>query len=73
MNNSLSLIKIINGLSKTLTIANKVIPLYKEVKPYINKTNTFLSNINRPKPQTNNIIKKQPVNKENNNLPTFFQ
>lgn len=73
MNNSLSLIKIINGLSKTLTIANKVIPLYKEVKPYINKTNTFLSNINKPKQKNNNISKQQPIQNNNTNLPTFFQ
>lgn len=73
MNNSLSLIKIINGLSKTLTIANKVIPLYKEVKPYINKTNTFLSNINKPKQKNNSIPKQQPIQNNNNNLPTFFQ
>lgn len=73
MNNSLSLIKIINGLSKTLTIANKVIPLYKEVKPYINKTNTFLSNINKPKQKNNNIPKQQPIQNNNTNLPTFFQ
>lgn len=73
MNNSLSLIKIINGLSKTLTIANKVIPLYKEVKPYINKTNTFLSNINKPKQKNNNIPKQQPIQHNNTNLPTFFQ
>jgi hypothetical protein len=73
MNNSLSLIKIINGLSKTLTIANKVIPLYKEVKPYINKTNTFLSNINKPKQKNTNVTNEQPAQNKTNNLPTFFQ
>ena len=72
MNNALSITKIINGLSKTLSIANQIIPLYKQAKPYINK----LSNITIP---TQSI--KQPIenNKQINNTitydnqPTFFQ
>ena len=47
MNNGLSLLKIINGLSKTLTIAKEVIPLYKQVKPIISNSGKLLNNINK--------------------------
>lgn len=74
MNNNLSLIKIINGLSKTINIANKMLPLYNQIKPIIINSSKVLNNIN------NNTINKQKQittsNKPqevNNNLPTFFQ
>ena len=71
MNNALSLTKIITGLSKTLNIANQLIPIYKQAKPYLNK----LSNISLPTPTI-----KQSQNQNNkinnttyDNQPTFFQ
>lgn len=73
MNNPLSLAKIISGLSKTLTIANKLIPLYKEVKPYINKTNNFISNLNKSKQSNTSNTSTNTTTTNNTNLPTFFQ
>ena len=74
MNNNLSLIKIINGLSKTINIANKMLPLYNQIKPIIINSSKVLNNIN------NNTINKQKQittsNKPqevNNKLHTFFQ
>lgn len=70
MNNALSITKIINGLSKTLSIANQLIPLYKQAKPYLNK----LSNINIPTPNFNQQPQNQiKENKSYDNQPTFFQ
>lgn len=80
MNNNISLIKIINGLSKTINIANKMLPLYNQIKPIIANGNKLLSNLNN----NSNIIKETPIKKEtpkeikediirNNNSPTFFQ
>lgn len=40
---SLSLTKVISGISKTLNIANQVIPLYQQVKPIISNASSILS------------------------------
>ena len=80
MNNNFSLLKIINGLSKTINIANQMLPLYNQIKPIITNGSKLLSNINIPnstKENTNKIINKKneletPTN-NTNNLPTFFQ
>lgn len=85
MNNNLSLLKIVGGISKTLNIANQMIPIYKQVKPLISKSSQLLSNINLS-PKSNDTTKKDTTlnNKtETNisettiqnitNLPTFFQ
>ena len=78
MNNELSLTKIITGFSKSLNIANQLIPLYKQVKPIIQNGNKILSKINDLNIKTNN--KTNIENKtndiktvKNNNKPTFFQ
>ena len=76
MNNELSLTKIITGFSKTLNIANQLIPLYKQVKPIIQNGNKILSKINNLNTTTNkNLEAKTKVTKEikSNNQPTFFQ
>lgn len=39
----LTFTKVIGGISKTLSIANQVIPLYREAKPMINNAKTILS------------------------------
>ena len=67
MNNNLSLTKIISGLSKTLNIANQMIPLYKQVKPILQKTNELI---------TKQPAKQATENTKGNNQtnsPTFFQ
>ena len=40
--NNLSISKVIKGISKTLNIANQVIPLYQQVKPIINNASSIL-------------------------------
>lgn len=67
MNNNLSLTKIISGLSKTLNIANQMIPLYKQVKPILQKTNELIA-----KQPTKQTIENTKVNNQTNS-PTFFQ
>lgn len=76
MNNNLSLLKIITGLSKTINIANQLLPLYSQIKPLISSTNKSITDIK------NNLkesiippkIENHPIKKEvSNNLPTFFQ
>ena len=41
--NTLSLGKIISGISKTLNLVNQAIPLYKQVKPIINNAGSILT------------------------------
>lgn len=67
MNNNLSLTKIISGLSKTLNIANQMIPLYKQVKPILQKTNELIT-----KQPTKQSTENTKVNNQTNS-PTFFQ
>ena len=80
MNNNLSLLKIINGLSKTINIANQMLPLYNQIKPIITNGSKFLSSINLPtstKSNTSSTNSKptqiEPNTKLQPNLPTFFQ
>ena len=84
----LTFTKVLSGISKTLGIANQVIPLYKEAKPMINNAKTILSvlksmNGKDNKSNNSNIIKenKKTTNTVNNinsnfnnniNSPKFF-
>ena len=43
LSSSLSLGKVLGGISKTLGIANQIIPLYKEVKPVINNAKSAMA------------------------------
>lgn len=77
MNNTPSILRILNGISKTLNIANQMIPLYKQVKPLITNSGKILNNINNLNLK-NNINKTQDTNQviKNNKKeigPTFFQ
>lgn len=72
MNNNLSLIKIINGLSKTINIANKMLPLYNQIKPIIINSSKALNNINI-NTKSNKVTNDNSPKEVNNNLPTFFQ
>lgn len=77
MNNGLSLLKIVGGLSKTIGVARQLIPIYKQVKPILNNSGKILSSINNfslnkdKKEEKNNLT---PVKQEIiSNNPTFFQ
>ena len=76
MYNNFSLLSIVSGLSKTLNIANQMIPLYKQVKPLIANSSKILSNLQSIKVGNNKQV-KQVVNKQRPykqiNMPTFFQ
>jgi len=76
MNNNLSLLKIITGLSKTINIANQLLPLYSQIKPLISSTSKSITDIknNLKESIIPTKIENQPIKKEvSNNLPTFFQ
>ena len=52
---TLSLGKVLNGISRTLSIANQVIPLYQQVKPMIGsarKVMSILKDLNKPSTST---------------------
>ena len=53
MNSNFSLLKIINGLSRTINIANQMLPLYNQIKPIISNGSKFLSSINTTSTQKN--------------------
>lgn len=79
MNNGLSLVKIITGLSKTLSIANQLLPLYTQIKPIISKKNDLKSSLQTINNKLNKIksLPHQDVSTikviNNNGGPTFFQ
>lgn len=57
MGSTLSLSKIIGGLSKTLNIVNQAIPLYNELRPILSNASGILSvfkEMNKPNPSKNN-------------------
>lgn len=86
VSNGLSFTKVIGGISKTLSIANQVIPLYREAKPMINNAKTILSvlkGVNSSKPTSNKTVidtntsepKKDTsidTRRVNTNTPVFF-
>ena len=80
--------KVLNGISKTLSVANQVIPLYQQAMPMINNAKTIFSVLKKLKSENNNKeskttdisnlspkekIQKNIFRKENNNNPVFFQ
>ena len=81
----LTLTKVLGGISKTLGIANQVIPLYREAKPMIKNAKTIMSvlrDLNKPinnKPSKKDKVELQKKEtfssntKFNNiNSPSFF-
>ena len=77
----LSFTKVLSGISKTLNVANQVIPIYKEAKPMINNVKTILGTLRefgKEKGTTNtntvNTTKKDTTINQviSNNNPKFF-
>lgn len=66
----LSLTKIIGGLSKTLQIANQVIPLYQKAKPMISNARSLFSIVKEMGKNTKETI-KTPIKEDTatKNLP----
>jgi len=84
INSGLTFGKVLNGISKSLSIANQVIPLYQQAKPMINNTKTILDvlkglkNDYQPAQKTSNnkTITEEveyQVIQQSTNSPTFFQ
>ena len=79
-NNAISLGKVLTGLSKTLGIANQVIPLYQQTKPLLKNMRSAYNLIktnNKTSTLETNIIKDGIKPKEKtitypNNSPQFF-
>lgn len=75
----LSFSKIITGISKSLNIADQIIPIYKKTIPMINNAKSSFSklkNLNIPNFNTNNInnnVKKNTTNNSSINKPIFFK
>ncbi len=85
----LSLGKVLSGISRGLTIANQVIPIYQQAKPMINNARKVLAvmkELNTQTPSKNTIEAKAqikntpPTNKvisststPNTSNPVFFQ
>ena len=85
LTNGLSLTKIIGGISKTLQIANQMIPLYQKAKPMITNARSIFNVIKGIGKNTSKTIEAEDaviVDKKNTNInttkklestsPTFF-
>ena len=65
ISNSLSLSKIITGISKTLNIANQVIPIYKQAKPLISNFGSTMKLLKTFQNSSNNKTKKETIKTAN--------
>lgn len=77
---SLSLSKVLGGISKFLGIANQAIPIYKELKPIMTNAKKVMSVLKEfkdvPNNKTNNVPKlNKPIKEEVSSTPSpvFFQ
>ena len=83
-----TLTKVLGGISRGLSIANQVIPLYQQVKPMVqsakkvigvlgelNKTNNNNSNSsnNKTTVEVTSKEKTEPIRIQSTNNPVFFQ
>ncbi len=71
-NSGLSLTKILGGISKSLTIAEQIIPIYQKISPSISNLRSIVSNFKTN--NNNNNVKqiKTITNNSNSHNPTFF-
>ena len=71
--NGLSITKILGGISKSLTIAEQIIPIYQKLSPGINNLRNIFSNLKiNNNYNYNNQIKTITNNSNSHNNPTFF-
>ena len=74
MFNSLSLFKILSGLSRTIDVARQIIPIFSGIGPIIKKSSDVIGKINLNYPNLNNKKNVQIKNSNHSNIgPTFFQ
>ena len=79
-----SFVKILGGLSKTLQVANQIIPLYQKAKPAIHNARNMLNIIKEikkpdttlknesPKQITNTSFTSKVTKEKTSDAPTFF-
>ena len=75
-----NLSRILSGISKSLNVANEVIPIYQKLSPMVKNARNAFSSLKEmtSKPQNNNKINnninpnKKIINAKTNN-PSFFQ
>lgn len=77
-----SFTKILGGISKTLNVANQLIPLYNQAKPIISNARNILGVLkefnskdsvnNKNTIESNDYQIKKEDNSSNSNNPTFF-
>ena len=85
LNSGLSLGKVLNGINKTLNVANQIIPIYMQTKPMIENAKSafgvakeFLAPEKTSKKTIQKEVKKEPVNQKkesvklSSNNPVFF-
>jgi hypothetical protein len=82
LKNPFTITKIINGLSKSLNVANNIIPIYEQTKPMIENARNIIKKIknidlNKIKNNINNIhdtkIKTTTLKSNSLNNPSFFK
>ncbi len=66
VSSGLTFTKVLGGISKSLSIANQVIPLYREAKPMINNAKTILAVLKGFNGNSNSKVTK--VNNANINI-----
>ena len=71
MFHGLSITKLLGGISKSLTIAEQIIPIYQKISPSVNNLRNIISNIKTPQ-NTNTKQIKTITNNSNSHNPTFF-
>ena len=74
----LSFLKIINGISKSLSVAQQIIPIYEQTKPMVRSARNLISsfkNINKTTFKSNpkQTKKATTVSYSSSNNPTFFK
>ena len=72
--NTISISKIVNGISKTLNIANELIPLYQKTKTIIGNAKKVINAFSSITNNTNYKVNKKNTLMSNSNTsnPVFF-
>lgn len=73
ISNSLSIGKVLNGISKGLSIANQIIPLYQQVKPMVGNARKILHMLKEFNHSSNNNVPIQKTINQNNEESNFNQ
>ena len=71
---NINISSIASGANKTLNIVRKSIPVYKEIRPYINHEKTiFKKEVKQEVEEKESDVSSSPNTREYNDTLTFFQ